>query len=62
MTQSPSGEQLTLALLLQSNQNSQIYKAVIAQTAKAIEERTFWYFTSDDAEFLGNVYNRKIDG
>jgi hypothetical protein len=27
-----------------------------------IEERTFWYFTEDDAEFLENIYNRQIDG
>jgi len=30
--------------------------------AKGIEERTFWYFTEDDAKFLDNVYNHQIDG
>jgi hypothetical protein len=46
MTQSPSGEQLTLALLLQSNR---IRRSTKQRLRKAIEERTL-VFTSD-AEF-----------
>lgn len=31
------------------------------EVAKAIEQRTFWYFTSDEAGFLNKVYDKKLD-
>ncbi len=39
-----------------------VYKEELRKVTRGIEERTFWYFTEDDAEFLGNIYNRQIDG
>lgn len=62
MAQANLNEGALFASLLDSSGNSAAYKQAIAKAARDVEERTFWYFTADDAEFLGNVYNRKIDG
>ena len=62
MAQNSCNESSLFARLLQMNENPAGYKQVIARAARDVEGRTFWYFTADDAEFLGNVYNRKLDG
>ncbi len=29
--------------------------------AKDIEQRTFWYFTSGDADYLGKIYDKQLN-
>lgn len=46
---------------LDQNTNTEGCKQVIRDVAKAIEQRTFWYFTSDEAGFLNKVYDKQLD-
>jgi hypothetical protein len=51
---------LLFQILLQ-NPNPILYKELIGKSMKAIEQRTYWYFTEGDAQFLNNIYEKKID-
>lgn len=51
---------MLLQILLQ-NQNPIVYKELVGKTVKAIEQRTYWYFTEGDAQFLNHIYDKKID-
>lgn len=28
---------------------------------KGVEDRAYWYFTADEAEFLSNVYTKEVE-
>ena len=47
--------------ILAANSNPAGYKDVVARVTRAVEERTFWYFTSDEADFLNKVYDKQLD-
>lgn len=61
MQHSQSGEIKVFQQLLGENTNTAGCKELVREVAKAIEQRTFWYFTSDEAGFLNKVYDKKLD-
>ena len=56
-----SGDAKILQQLLNHNTNPAGYKQVLDKVAKDIEQRTFWYFTSDDADYLGKIYDKQLN-
>lgn len=52
---------MLLQQILAENTNTRGCKQVVGEVTKAIEQRTFWYFTSDEAGFLNKVYDKKLD-
>lgn len=61
MQRSSSGDAKILYQMLTQNANPAGYKEVVGKVAKDIEQRTFWYFTSDDADFLGKIYDKQLN-
>jgi uncharacterized protein YneR len=61
MQHSHGGEVKILEQLLTQNSNPAGYKQVIGQVVKGVEQRTFWYFTNDEAGFLNKVYDKQLD-
>ena len=47
--------------MLKENGNPDGYKDLLAQVARGVEEKTYWYFTCDEAEYLTNIYDKQLD-
>lgn len=47
--------------MLRENPNPTPYKDLIGKITTGIEERTYWYFTSEETDYLTKVYDRQLD-
>jgi hypothetical protein len=55
-----SGDAKILEQILLQNVNPTGYKDIVNKVAKGIEQRAFWYFTSDEADFLNKIYDKQL--
>lgn len=56
-----AGPSLMVAILEGVENSSDGLKSVIAERMRGIDERTYWYFTEDDPDFLKNVYEHQSE-
>lgn len=61
MQHNHSGDAKILEQILNQNVNPLGYKQIVNKVTKGIEEKTFWYFTSDEADFLSKIYDKQVD-
>ena len=61
MQHSNSGNAAIFKEILGFNQNPPGYKDVLSKLTQQIEDRTYWYYTTDDTQFLEKIYDRQLN-